>query len=95
MGHSANVLPLFTPKELYSAQLTNEASWAFPPSLRFQYIKAESWQRRVCFFLLNKYLWDGEDSAVAPQMNKEKIIRGAKWIPIIIIAMTSFFFHNL
>lgn len=30
-GHSANVLHLFTPKELYFAQLTNEALWAFPP----------------------------------------------------------------
>lgn len=30
-GHSANVLHLFTPKELYFAQLTNEALWAFFP----------------------------------------------------------------
>jgi len=31
MDHSANVLHLFTPKELCSAQLTNEALWAFFP----------------------------------------------------------------
>lgn len=62
-GHSANVLHLFTPKELYSAQLTNEALWAFSPfpAISIYQCGVPEGKTYSGFFLLSKCLQDGKD----------------------------------